>query len=114
GLYQLEVLLGETFERYEQRKVTLLGTGEGGVIAMLLGLIFPDKVRAVVAIDAPFPTNIDKMPLDARPLAGLPVLVSGDSASAAHNALVARGAAVTLAQGSVTPQTVTEFLSRIG
>lgn len=110
GLYQLELLIDETFERYGQRKIGLYGTGEGGVIAMLAGLIFPDKVSAVVAIDAPFPTNIDQMPLEVRALDGLPVLLSGEHAASAHDALTQRGALVTTAETAPQPQAIADFL----
>lgn len=109
GLYQLELLLDETYERYGQRKIGLLGQGEGGVIAMLAGLIFPDKVKAVIALDAPFPTNLAQMPLEVRPLDGLPVLLSGDDSQTSATALTQRGARTTVV-ATPQPALIAEFL----
>lgn len=108
GLYQLELLIDETFERYGQRKIGLYGHGEGGTVALLAALIFPDKIGAVVALDAPFPTNLDKMPLDELPLNGLPMLVSGT----AGELLAQRGATVTIATGAPEPDAISAFLLR--
>ena len=109
GLYQLELLLEETFERYGRRRIGLYGRGEGGVVAMLAGLIFPDRVGAVVALDAPFPTNFELMPLELRPLEGLPVMLND---AAAVEQLTRRGARVTTADADPRPETIATFLLR--
>lgn len=112
GLYQLEVLLDETFKVCGGRKLTLVGTGEGGTVALLAGLIFPDKVRGVVALDAALPANLSKMPLDERPLGGLPVLLRGEHAAAAETELSQRGAVVTVTT-SESDDTVRDFLAQL-
>lgn len=111
GLYQLEVLIGETYERYGKRKIGLLGAGEGGILAILAGLIFPDMVRAVIATDAPFPANFDLMPIEARDLGGLPVLLGGKNAAATQGILAARGATVTVAANTVDADAIAQFLA---
>lgn len=112
GLYQLELLLDETFQLYGQRKLGLIGQGEGGTIAMLAGLIFPDKVSAVVALDAPLPNNLGLMPLEQRVLDGMPVLLRGAYANEAAAELTERGAAVTITTAT-SDDAVTDFLGRL-
>lgn len=113
GLYQLELLIDETYELYSQRRIGLLGSGEGGVIALLAGLIFPDKVRAVVALDAPIPTNLARMPLEDRPLDGLPVLLSGADAQPASTWLAQRGARAATTASPPQPALIADFLRQI-
>jgi pimeloyl-ACP methyl ester carboxylesterase len=72
GLYQLELLLNENLQRYGCQKLSLLGYGEGGMVALTLAAIFPDKVEAVIARDAYLPLNLDTMPVEAS-LAGVQV-----------------------------------------
>ncbi|MBK1794172.1 alpha/beta fold hydrolase [Devosia sp. WQ 349] len=72
GLYQLELLLDENLQRYGRTKLNLLGYGEGGMVALTLAAIFPDKVEAVIVKDAYLPLNIDAMPIRAS-LAGVQV-----------------------------------------
>lgn len=114
GLYQLELLIGETYERYGNRRIGLLGTGEGGVIALLAGMIFPDKVKAVVALDAPLPANLDQMPLEERALDGLPFLVSGPDADTIRALLAPRGARTTTTETPMQPGAIADFLSQLG
>jgi len=111
GLYQLEVLVGETFERYGKRRIGLFGAGEGGILAILAGLIFPDMVRAVIATDAPFPANFDLMPIETRDLDGLPVLLGGNNAAETQAILATRGAKVTLAGAGVNSTLIAQFLA---
>lgn len=99
GLYQLELLLLDTFAAQGQRKVGLYGVGEGAVVALLLALVRPEKLSAVIIEDAVLPLNIDAMPIDAQPLAGLPVLLLGGDAAVAES-LRTRGAVVTLVDRS--------------
>jgi pimeloyl-ACP methyl ester carboxylesterase len=112
GLYQLEVLIEETLQRYGQRKIVLAGQGEGAMIAILAGLVFPDKIKAVIASDAVFPTNIDDMPLECPPANGLPILVSGEDAQGAADALNARGASCEIISDSLSADVVSAFLAK--
>ncbi len=64
ALYQLELLLDENWTRYGQRKLGLLGKGQGGVMALLLAAFFPDRVERVIAVDAVLPVNLDQMPFE--------------------------------------------------
>jgi pimeloyl-ACP methyl ester carboxylesterase len=97
GLYQLELLIEETFERYGQRKIGLLGAGEGGFVALIAASFFPDKVQRVVAIDATLPQNLKDMPFEPS-LAGVEtVLAYRDMPSADRLAQLEQlGASVTL------------------
>lgn len=78
GLYQLERLLLETCEKLGQEKVGLLGHGEGGVVAVLTAMIWPERIASVIAIDAPMPVNLDQIPFDRLPLDGLQVTFVDD------------------------------------
>jgi pimeloyl-ACP methyl ester carboxylesterase len=80
ALFQLEALLLET-EAGSGQRVGLVGHGEGGVIALLTGLVWPDVISGVAAIDAPLPANLTELPIEVRPLAGLPVLLAAGPAA---------------------------------
>ncbi|WP_046139459.1 hypothetical protein [Devosia epidermidihirudinis] len=92
GLFQLEQLL---LERSGHGKVGLLGVGEGGTMALLLALTWPDRVHALAVMDAAWPENLDRMPIAARDLAALPTYLGGASAQTQYPDLFAsRGATV--------------------
>lgn len=63
ALFQLEIILNETVERYGG-PVRLLGSGQGAGLALTLALVWPDKVTEVLAIGAGFPRSLHDMPLE--------------------------------------------------
>ena len=75
ALYQLELLLEENWARYGQRKLGLLGKGQGGMMALVLAAFFPDKVEKVIAIDALLPLHLGDMPFSPS-LVGVEVILS--------------------------------------
>lgn len=97
GLYQLELLLDENLKRYGSEKLSLLGYGEGGMIALTLAAIFPDKVETVIARDAYLPLNLDAMPVVAS-LAGVQITLelTEEPADDRVQKLVELGATVTI------------------
>lgn len=72
GLYQLELLLLENLQRYGRAKLNLLAYGEGGMVALTLAALFPDKVENVIVRDAYLPLNLDIMPFEPS-LAGVTI-----------------------------------------
>jgi len=114
GLYQFELLLLDTVKRYPGRKIGLLGEGQGGVIALLSALLWPEHLSAVIAIDAPLPANLGDMPIEPRPLNGLPVLVSGQDGHATCALLAERGARAATTASPPQPALIADFLRRIG
>jgi len=99
ALYQLELLLLENSERLGQRRIGLYGENQGGVVALVTALIWPDRVDRLIVSDAVLPLNLSDMPLDLPPLDGLPVLLIGDAEGLAETAdyLKAHGANPTIA-----------------
>lgn len=97
GLYQLELLLDENLKRYGSEKLSLLGYGEGGMIALTLAAIFPDKVETAIARDAYLPLNLDAMPVVAS-LAGVQITLelTEEPADDRVQKLVELGATVTI------------------
>lgn len=98
GLYQLEQLLLEEIERKPGEPIGLLAEGEGGTVALLMALLWHDKVRRVILIDAAWPQNLAQMPIEDADLSGLDVLLidtDGDRSKLVRDNLAARGAKVT-------------------
>lgn len=95
GLYQLELLIDETWQAYGQRPLGLLGRGEGGTIALLAACLFPDRFSHVVALDAVLPVNLADMPIEPRRLDGVNVLLAGPDDHHSATRLANKGATVT-------------------
>jgi len=114
GLYQFELLLLETARRHPGHKIGVLGEGQGGLIALLTALLWPEHLSAVIAIDATLPTNLGDMPIETRTLDGLPVLVSGKDGHQTCSFLAERGARATTTASPPQPAIVADFLRRIG
>jgi pimeloyl-ACP methyl ester carboxylesterase len=93
GLYQLELVLEENLALYGREKLGLLGKGQGGVTALLLASIFPDKISRALIIDAALPTNLSVMPIEPS-LAGVEVLLVGEQSDDDVARLEALGATV--------------------
>lgn len=95
ALYHLEGLMLEV-HRHTGRKITLFGRGEGGGVALLMGLVRPEIVAGVVSVDGPLATNLDQLPMSWPDAAGLNVLLLEDARQleASQSALGARGAQV--------------------
>ena len=109
GLYQLELLLLESFRRCGHKKVGLLGSGEGGCVALLMGLARPELISIVVAIDAQLPINFTSIPIDIPPLDNLPILLVqrlNEMSSETKNSLTRLGAKVTMLRGEVAAEHV--------
>lgn len=104
ALYQLELLLEENWARYGRRKLGLLGKGQGGMMALVLASLFPDKVEKVVAIDALLPLNLGDMPFTPS-LAGVDVVLTHADPVPAERlaALQTLGARLTLTPQSDLP-----------
>lgn len=75
GLHQLEKLFIQSVENHGG-KVSLFGKGEGGVMALLLAMIWPECVGRLSLVDTPFPRNMERIPVGARELAGLECRIS--------------------------------------
>ncbi len=93
GLYQLEIVLEENLKLYGRDKLGLLGKGQGGVTALLLASIFPDKISRAIIIDAALPTNLAVMPIEPS-LDGVEVLLVGEQTEDDVAKLEALGAVV--------------------
>jgi pimeloyl-ACP methyl ester carboxylesterase len=103
ALAQLETLLLDVTEGAPGGRAVLVGEGQGGVVALLLASIWPEKVRAVVALDAAVPVLPDEVGLEATRMDGLPVLLIGEgspgSRSSSDTFFEGRGASVQRVDG---------------
>lgn len=102
GLYQLELVLEENLAHYGREKLGLLAKGQGGVIALLLASIFPDKISRAIIIDAALPTNLSVMPIEPS-LAGVDVLLVCDQSDEDVARLEALGAKVSRISAQAIP-----------
>lgn len=96
GLYQLEIVLEENLAFYGKSRLGVLGKGQGGVIALLLATIFPDKVKRAIIIDATLPANLSLMPFEPS-LKGVEVVLVGEQSDEEAARLEALGAVVSRA-----------------
>jgi predicted esterase len=112
ALSHLELLL-VGLARETGKRIALVGTGEGGGIALLLSLLWRELVAGAVSIDGPLAANIAAMPLSIGPAADLPVLLAerDTNLSATAVALTARGASVTTLPAS--DQAIADWLGRL-
>ena len=95
SLRHVEQLLLDHVARSGQRAI-LIGEGEGGTIAILTAMTWPEKVASVFAIDARMPTNFDKIPIEWPQAAGLSVRLIGGQTAELASKLAEVGADVTL------------------
>jgi pimeloyl-ACP methyl ester carboxylesterase len=109
ALSHLERLLLE-LNRQTGKRIALVGTGEGGSVALLIALVWRELVGGVVSIDGPLATNIADMPLTLASASGLPVLLVERRAdlAASHTELTARGASVST--GTVNDETIVRWV----
>ncbi|MBJ3785795.1 hypothetical protein [Devosia sediminis] len=78
-------------------KVTLIGAGEGGTMALLTAMTWPEKVAEVIAVDAALPLNFNRIPIEWPSMGGLRVTLVGENPSeVTTDLLVARGVALRL------------------
>jgi pimeloyl-ACP methyl ester carboxylesterase len=112
ALSHLERLLID-LNRETGRRIALVGTGEGGSVALLMSLIWRELVSGVASIDGPLAGNLDDMPVDLQPAAGLPVmLIERHTALAPSSiALAARGASVRI--GIASDETLVRWLTSL-
>lgn len=94
GLSQLEAEFLQAAARHPSGKAGLFGRGEGGVMALLIALIWPEKCAALVLQDVPLPGNLDRLPLGPGRVDGLAVFILGDDCAGVAANLSARGAVV--------------------
>ncbi len=95
GLHHLERLL-LTLNEDTGNRITLAGIGEGGTIALLLALVWPELISGIVSTDGPLPLNLGELPLELGEADGLNVLLTEQDRdlSATAAALEARGASI--------------------
>ncbi len=96
ALSHLERLLLE-LNRETGKRIALIGSGEGGSVALLISLLWRELIAGTVSIDGPLATNTASMPLTLEPAADLPILLAERQADLSPTgvALAARGASVT-------------------
>lgn len=102
ALAQLETLLLDVTAEAPGGRAVLVGEGQGGVVALLLASVWPEKVRAIVALDAAIPDLPDEVGLEHARMDGLPVLLVTDGTRPQEQStdalLTERGAVVERAQ----------------
>lgn len=108
ALSHLERLLTTLNDSTGQR-VALLGSGEGGSVALLLALLWRERISAIVSIDGPIARNVAEMPLTFPDPDGLPVLLVERlrDLKTSHDRLVQHGAEVTV--GSHTDAQIADW-----
>lgn len=95
SLFHLEHLLLEAAKAGD--RVTLIGEGEGGTMAILTAMTWPEKIAEVVALDAALPLNFARIPIEWPSMGGLRVTLAGRQPSEfTTDLLVARGVALRL------------------
>lgn len=103
ALAQLETLLLEVTSGTPKGRAVLVGEGQGGVVALLLASVWPEKVRTVVAMNAEAPSLPDVVGLGTARMDGLTVLLVSDGFSGLGSTsdafLEERGASVERASG---------------
>lgn len=112
ALSHLELLLLD-LHRETGRRVSLAGVGEGGSMALLIGLLWPERVAGVVSIDGPLAVNIAEMPLTLPPADGLPVMLveRHRSLGTTMAGLATRGA--TVSSGAAGEPTVAQWIAAL-
>ncbi|MFT4248055.1 MAG: hypothetical protein QM581_08460 [Pseudomonas sp.] len=75
GLHHLESLLLELSFGPGKPASVLVGSGEGGVMALVLATLWPELLAGVVSIDGPLPHNLAGFPIEPRVPLQLPVLL---------------------------------------
>lgn len=112
ALSHLERLLG-TLSDNGQRRLALVGTGEGGSVALLIALLWRELVSGVVSIDGPLARNIPDMPLTFPPASGLPVLLAQHQRDLAttRDQLAGLGAQVTMS--STDDAQIVEWIAKL-
>lgn len=113
ALYHLEQLMQGVYQE-SGRKLVLIGRGEGGGVALLMGLLWPDMVAGVVSIDGPLATNMGDLPVEWPDAAGLKVLLLEETRalSIGEEALKTRGAQVErLSLGGDAAQRIEQFVT---
>ncbi|OBZ92120.1 hypothetical protein ADU59_28305 [Pararhizobium polonicum] len=99
ALYQLDRLLDDVRDIDGYSRLSLLGDGEGGTVALLLALLRPDMIGHVVAMNAFFPRNFARMPVQIGDVTGLTVVLSrDDGVTAAELTRIAPGLAVSVCE----------------
>jgi alpha-beta hydrolase superfamily lysophospholipase len=95
SLFHLEHLMLEAAK--SGQKVTLVGAGEGGTMALLTAMTWPEKIAEIIALDAALPLNFARIPIEWPAPGGLKVtLVGKDPSEFTTDLLVARGVALRL------------------
>ncbi|GAJ96994.1 hypothetical protein G6L29_31130 [Agrobacterium rhizogenes] len=106
ALYQLDRLLNDMRDIDGHSRLNLLGQGEGGTVALLLALLRPDMIGHVVAMNASFPRNFSRMPMQIGDVNGLTVLLSEDDGVTATELMrIAPGLAVSVHGNVWSPDT---------
>ena len=110
GLSHLERLLLTLNEETGQR-IVLVGQGEGGSIALLISLVWPELIAGVASIDGPLPSTTAGLPVETKPVTGLPVLLVDGTRNllATSVALATRGAHVERVDASNTPARIARW-----
>ena len=75
ALHHLETLLLALAASAPAGKVALVGRGEGGTMALMLALVWPERVSRVVSIGGPLPANRAEFPLELRDGEGVRALL---------------------------------------
>jgi pimeloyl-ACP methyl ester carboxylesterase len=94
SLFHLEQLLLEATQILGT--AVLIGHGEGGTMALLTAMTWPEKIAHILAIDAALPLNFAKIPVDWPPLGNLRITLVGQASNETIDLLLARGADVRL------------------
>lgn len=77
GLAELDALVMQLRARFPNRRLNIMGQGEGATMAMVLAMVWGDLVDHVVAVDAVLPRNLADMPITRQDMSGVRFIAQG-------------------------------------
>ncbi|HWA17505.1 MAG TPA: alpha/beta hydrolase [Devosia sp.] len=109
GLSHLERLL---VSLTGERKAVLAGTGQGGVMALTMAMIWPGRVAGIASIGGPLPADLEGLPVELLPITGLPILLAGPDLADTAAELRQREARLDQ-RDSATPAEIGDWVRRL-
>lgn len=110
GLQHLEALLLSVAEGRPDGSISIVGKGEGGTMALLMALLWPNLLTGAASIGGPLPQNLGALPVELNALDSLPVLLGNLSLSDKTGGELRRRGAILKQQPTVSDSDVAHWL----